>query len=295
MISSTAFASLALSWAASQAPLAAAFSSQACPKTHRISSSSELRYRSLHHGPDVEPLSDMEKQGAVATKMDKDKIMHYGPGDFSQYEESSSSDLFDGGDSEMGLSGDGQYLRKIGRDTSPHMARAASTSYADELMFGNPNMDAARAQQLENWAMQKEIHISNKYAYGGSEVNHGNYEYGDIYYEDDTMFAYPIEAGENIDGLITLTAAVNQVAAHNIMLKNEYMGFAKFRAGFVGNESNEWSVAPSDGYLKQSEPTNFLLTYNPHSHGSSTAYFVVETEDFKKTWKVVGSTGEYEF
>lgn len=138
------------------------------------------------------------------------------------------------------------------------------------------------------------------------------------------MFAYPIEAGENIDGLITLTAAVNQVAAHNIMvcifatyisftciaslysqalhslhtelqLKNEYMGFAKFRAGFVGNESNEWSVAPSDGYLKQSEPTNFLLTYNPHSHGSSTAYFVVETEDFKKTWKVVGSTGEYEF
>ena len=115
--------------------------------------------------------------------MDKDKIMHYGPGDFTQYEESSSSDLFDGGDSEMGLSGSGQYLNKIGRDTSPHMARAASTSYADELLHGNPSMDAVRAQQLENWAMQKEIHISNKYAYGGSEVNHGNYEYGDIYYE----------------------------------------------------------------------------------------------------------------
>ena len=73
------------------------------------------------------------------------------------------------------------------------------------------------------------------------------------------------------------------------------MGFAKFRAGFVGDESNEWSVTPSDGFLKQNEATHFVVRYSPHSHGSSTAYFVVETEDLKKTWKVVGSTGEYEF
>ena len=155
MMSSTAFVSLALSLAISLAPFSAAFS---YTLTHScLVSSTELKYRSLHHGPDIEPLSDMEKQGAESTKMDKDKIHQYGPGDFTQYVDPHSSDYFDGGDSEMGLSGDGNSgLRKIGRDVSPHMARTltakidqaavASMSYTDELLQENPGMDVVRAQ-----------------------------------------------------------------------------------------------------------------------------------------------------
>ena len=101
------------------------------------------------------------------------------------------------------------------------------------------------------------------------------------------------------------------------------MGYAKFRAAFVGGTSNEWSVTPDDRFLKQNEATHFTVRYNPHSPGISNSYLVIETEvswryhiyhlllyfqtqitftdmfalsqDFKMTWKVVGSTGEYEF
>jgi hypothetical protein len=38
-------------------------------------------------------------------------------------------------------------------------------SYAEELMNVNPSMDAVRAQQLENWAEQREISSTNKYMY----------------------------------------------------------------------------------------------------------------------------------
>ncbi len=36
-------------------------------------------------------------------------------------------------------------------------AWGTSTGYADELMKTKPGMDAARAQQLENWHQQREI------------------------------------------------------------------------------------------------------------------------------------------
>ena len=36
-------------------------------------STTQLSYRSLHHGPDVQPLTDMEKQGVDFTKMPKNE------------------------------------------------------------------------------------------------------------------------------------------------------------------------------------------------------------------------------
>ncbi len=56
------------------------------------------------------------------------------------------------------------------------------------------------------------------------------------------------------------------------------MGWAKFRAGFVGDVSNEWSVSANDGFLKSHEETTFVVRYAPHGPGVSNAYFVVETE-----------------
>jgi hypothetical protein len=79
-------------------------------------------------------------------------------------------------------------------------------------------------------------------------------------------------------------------------LKNPYMGFAEFRASFIGDTNNDWFVTPSDGVLKQHEDTHFAVTFRPTNHGVASGYLVIETEDFKKTWKVVGSTGDqYEF
>ena len=113
--------------------------------------------------------------------------------------------------------------------------------------------------------------------------------------QDEAIFSHEVEAGDQVDGIITLKAPINGVAAYDLSVKNTYMGFAKFRAAFVGDDSNEWSVTPNDGFLKQNEATHFIVRYNPHRPGASNAYLVIETEDFKQTYKVVGSTGEYEF
>jgi hypothetical protein len=56
------------------------------------------------------------------------------------------------------------------------------------------------------------------------------------------------------------------------------MGYAKFRAGFVGDASNEWSVTASDSFLKQNEATHIVVRYSPHSPGVSNAYLVIEAE-----------------
>lgn len=61
-------------------------------------------------------------------------------------------------------------------------------------------------------------------------------------------------------------------------MKNLYMGWAKFRASFVGDNFNEWSVSYNDSFLKSHEDTHFVLRYTPHRPGVSNAYFVVETE-----------------
>jgi hypothetical protein len=175
MMKSSAFASIAMSLALIPSHFAGAFCGASTIHHSRYSSSTKLNYRSLHHGPDVDPSSKIDRD---STKMEKDKIRHYGPGDFAQYVD--PSDLFDGGDSEMGLAGDGNVgLRRIGRDVSPHMARtliakvdpvsAVHTSYADELL-SDQDMDAARAQQLENWATQNEIAIANRYTYLNDKV-----------------------------------------------------------------------------------------------------------------------------
>jgi len=276
----------------------------------------QLNYRSLHHGPDVEPLTDMERLGADFTKMPKDKLDRFGPGNFEQYTDSTSND-FDGGDSESGLVGDGQTgLRKFGYDVSPHLANTmaaryssayedveisptSAMSYAEELMHTNPSMDEIRAVQLQNWATQQEIASANRYMNEKIQV-HYDYEADDDYtdYSVTSFDRLPmeVEAGEEtVDCLITLAAPLNGVASHEIAVKNPYMGFAKFRTYFVGDAAAEWTVTPSDGYLKQSEPTNFVITYRPQNPGVVYGHFVIETEDFKNVWKVVGSTGEYEF
>jgi len=283
----------------------------------RCNTSTKLEYRSLHHGPDVEPLTDMEKQGVDFTKMPKDELDRFGPGSFDQYADNTYND-FDGGDSETGLVGDGQSgLRQIGSDVSPHLAstmaaryspayeevetsQMATMSYAEELVHSNPSMDEIRAVQLQNWATQQEIASANRYMNEKTQVYYETaYDDDCTDYSESSLDHLPIDEigaeDETVDCLITLVAPLNGVSSHEITVKNPYMGFAKFRTYFVGDAAVEWTVTPSDGYLKQNEATQFVISYRPQNSGVVHGHFVIETEDFKNIWKVVGSTGEYGF
>eukprot|EP00986_Skeletonema_menzelii_P013540 scaffold7978_cov145-Skeletonema_menzelii.AAC.1 len=72
----------------------------------------------------------MEKLGADYTKMPKDMLDRFGPGSFDQYADSTSND-FDGGDSDTGLVGDGQSgLLQFGSDVSPHLANTMTARYS---------------------------------------------------------------------------------------------------------------------------------------------------------------------
>jgi hypothetical protein len=75
-----------------------------------------------------------------------------------------------------------------------------------------------------------------------------------------------------------------------ILVQNQFMGFADFRAAFTPETGNEWTIEPSQGSLTAKEDTNFIVRFKPQGPGVKEGYLVIETEDFKKTWKVVGST-----
>jgi hypothetical protein len=75
-----------------------------------------------------------------------------------------------------------------------------------------------------------------------------------------------------------------------ILVQNQFMGFADFRAAFTPETGMEWSIEPSQGSLTQKEATNFIIRFKAQAPGVKEGYLVIETEDFKKTWKVVGST-----
>lgn len=68
------------------------------------------------------------------------------------------------------------------------------------------------------------------------------------------------------------------------------MGFADFRAAFTPETSMDWVVEPNEGSLSQREATDFIVKFKPTTPGLIEGYLVIETEDFKKTWKVQGST-----
>ena len=69
------------------------------------------------------------------------------------------------------------------------------------------------------------------------------------------------------------------------------MGFADFRAAFTAETSAAFTVTPAEGALRQKEDTLFTVKYRAQQPGIVEGYLVIETEDFKKTWKVVGRTG----
>ncbi|KAL7493399.1 hypothetical protein ACHAWT_005948 [Skeletonema menzelii] len=257
-----------------------------------------------------EDTPDVEAQSREANKMDKSQVKSFGPGSFADYVD--FADEFDGGDGQMGVAGDGnKQLEKM--DNVPQLANSkmmsaknawgTSTGYADTLRDKNPGMDTARAQQLENWANQQEVRAKNLQLKAMTEnfdqqqtsaeenwrqlAKFGVERVADFDYDEEFG---AVTVGDDIEGTIQIKTALNRVETHTMGLRNPYMGFADFRAAFADGTSSDWSIEPSEGSLKQREDTEFIVKFRPSTPGVSEGYLVIETEDFKKTWKVVGST-----
>merc|ERR1712154_118669 len=189
------------------------------------------------------------------------------------------------------------------RMRSAKNAWGTSTGYADQLV--EKGVDTARAQQLENWHNQREIQAKKqqqRYMTEQFDQVQENAEadwrtlakFGVERNDDFDMneaFGQVSEMDGEIEGTIELSARTGAIGYHEFGLKNPYMGFADFRAAFTPGTSAAWSITPVEGALKQREPTTFQLKFRPDSIGTSEGYLVIETEDFKKVWKLIGSTG----
>lgn len=251
-----------------------------------------------------DPNPNPEEESREANKMKEGDKDRYGVGSWDSYVE---FDEFDGGDGQMGVAGDGDKgLAKFdmssvskSKSMSAKNAWGTSSGYGDELRA--KGVETSRAQQLENWGNQQEVLAKRKAQRAMTEdfdkvdddENWRNLaSFGIERNQDfdlDSQFG-AVDIGE-IEGVIELVGRVNgQAGVHEFQLRNPYMGFADFRAAFAPGTGPEWTIDPAEGSLKQREDTGFLLRFKAQNPGVVEGYLVIETEDFKKTWKLVGST-----
>ena len=70
-------------------------------------------------------------------------------------------------------------------------------------------------------------------------------------------------------------------------IKNPYMGFADFRAAFTADTPMDWSIEPNEGSLSK-EATHFTVKFRPAGPGMIQGHLVIETEDMKQTYEIIG-------
>eukprot|EP00540_Astrosyne_radiata_P001171 CAMPEP_0116834672 /NCGR_PEP_ID=MMETSP0418-20121206/7118_1 /TAXON_ID=1158023 /ORGANISM="Astrosyne radiata, Strain 13vi08-1A" /LENGTH=307 /DNA_ID=CAMNT_0004464251 /DNA_START=73 /DNA_END=996 /DNA_ORIENTATION=+ len=241
------------------------------------------------------------------TKLKKEDKDRFGPANWDSYVE---FDEFDGGDGQMGVAGDGKKgLEKFGEDVSPRLSQSKmrsakiawgkTTGYADKLIKER-GWDTQKAQQMENWhnqqAIRKErldhVRMTEEFDKIAADEDWRNLSKFGIQRNQEFDFDAELGAvtpGDEIEGVIELSAKFSRAAVEHVFVKNEYMGFADFRAAIVpSSTSRAWTVSPSEGSLNK-EPIDFTIKFRPESYETSEGYLVIETEDFKKTWKLVGS------
>lgn len=257
------------------------------------------------NAPNSNPIPEEESREANA--MAKDQISQAGPGSWDDYVDFHE---FDGGDGQMGVAGDGQKgLDKFdttqiakSKSMSAKNAWGTNTGYADTLV--EKGVDTARAQQLENWHNQQEVlqrrkqqrFMSDEFDQSPSDeedwrklASFGVERNQDFDLEEEFG---AVSADVDIEGTIELVGQMNAgYATHEMNIRNPYMGFADFRAAFTDGTPKAFTVAPAEGALRQKEDTLFTVKFRAQQPGVVEGYLVIETEDFKKTWKVVGKTG----
>uniref|UniRef100_A0A6U3NUH0 Uncharacterized protein n=1 Tax=Ditylum brightwellii TaxID=49249 RepID=A0A6U3NUH0_9STRA len=251
-----------------------------------------------------------EDDSHEATMMSKDQLDRYGPGSFDGFVD---FDEFDGGDGQMGVAGDGSKgLEKMGgtpqfaksKTMSAKNAWGSSTGYSDSLLERNPKMDVARAQQLENWMNQQEILKAAKEKKFMTDAFDAVNESAEMDWRELAKFGIQRNTESDLDeefgavvagdisGVIDIHTQVNRIESYEISVVNEYMGFADFRAAFTPETPADWSVTPTEGSLSK-EPVNFIVKFRPSgpvAPGAIQGHLIIETEDFKKTYQLTGST-----
>lgn len=257
---------------------------------------------------------DEEKESLEATALDRAQVDRYGPGSLEGFQD--FQDEFDGGDGQMGVAGDGNKgLEKMGdgptvvskredqsRMRSAKNAWGTSTGYADQLRESNPSMDTARAQQLENWANQREVYRNQQYVKDFEIADQNRKDSGEMDWRQLAKFGvernqdFDLDAtfGEVVPGEITqvleFRSVIGRADVHVIPFKNDFMGFSDFRARFAPGSMGGFDVNPNDGSCSKT-PVDITVRFMPESMGVSEAILVIETEDMKKTYKLIGTTG----
>jgi hypothetical protein len=67
------------------------------------------------------------------------------------------------------------------------------------------------------------------------------------------------------------------------------MGFSDFRAAFTYDTPKEWTVSPTEGSISGRTETQFMVKFRPSNPGVSEGYLVIDTEEYKWTYKLVGT------
>jgi hypothetical protein len=210
----------------------------------------------------------------------------------------------------MGVAGDGKKgldkeweggveLAKS-KSMSARNAWGKSTGYADQLL--NQGVEQSRAQQLENWKNQREVQElrnSQKYLTDvfDNERDDENWRTLSSFQGEQVQDVNLDEAlgnvqlGSQLTGVIELTARINQAAVYEFSIKNPFMGFSDFRARFtMMTNPMDWTVSPTDGSLNgRGSPTDFIVKFRPQSPSVSEGFLVVETEEDKWTYKLIGT------
>lgn len=70
--------------------------------------------------------------------------------------------------------------------------------------------------------------------------------------------------------------------------QNNFMGFSDFRARIVPN-NGEWQIEPEEGSLSGKSDTDFTVRFRPNNPGVTECYLVIDTEDDKWTYKLIGN------
>lgn len=254
------------------------------------------------------PDADEEErdESIQATNLAEEKKDRFGVGDWKDFRD---FEEFDGGDGQMGVAGDGEKgLEKLGNTESfakskfmsAKNAWGTSGGYADELR--SKGVETARAQQLENWHNQQEVLKKKNQmrdqaaAYDKQYSEEENWrslaKFGverNQEFDMNSAFGETASIGDTITGTIQLHTQMNTLVYHEFSLKNDYMGFADFRASFTPDTKQDWTVEPTEGSLSKN-PINFTVKFRPNQPGVSEGHLVIETEDMKKTYKLIGNT-----
>lgn len=238
------------------------------------------------------------------SNMSKEQIDRAGPGTWEGFVD---FDEFDGGDGQMGVAGDGNAkLEKFdmtqmakSKTMSAKNAWGTSTGYADSLV--EKGVDIQRAQQLENWNNQQEVlqkrkqqqYMTESFDSISTEENWRDLSKFGVErnqeFDMDETFGQ-VTPGDLTDTIELAARLYGPAAVHEFTLRNEYMGFADFRAAFVSGTGPDWTIEPSEGSLNAKADTPFLLRFKAQNPGGSEGILVIETEDFKKTFRLIGKT-----